>query len=706
MTIKQLRSPYRFDHYDDGSKLREASRQINGCSICTNMWAALQESAKATSLGVPFNRRNRFNKTHRSYYASEQGVLTPVRGFLNPQDLDNSDDYIFDFQMFCAPKLDLQRVEWMGPENGYGYVSAAGLLAHRGRERRPDRRSVLEGSFGITVEHASPLAALFAHKEVHDAADSDGVFQLIDSWLEKCKVSGCGWGDTDIGKLPTRIIDVGPPDGSKDPLLIVTNSSHQILSDIRDMRYIALSYCWGSETDTPFTTMTSSNLEDRKRGIPMSGLPRAFQDAVKMTRRLGVRFLWIDSLCILQGHDEDAKADWAAESSKMTEVYGGAYLTIAAASASNAHEGILVRENKPYQETRLKLQSISQPEFSHDVFIGPKPLFHQSMDEPLFRRGWTLQKRILSPRVLICNRDQFAWECQCRAETESGGHMLSIGAMRLEARSEPQAEMSLEEFTSSWQCIATDYSSRSLTHPTDKLPAIAGLARKFLEFHGGVGGRYLAGLWENSLRDDLLWGHWSIDVGAKPARCRPESYRAPTWSWASVDGNVRWPLANGNGEGPYLVDIIEVQCKQDGEDLFGCVSSGFVKLRGGSKKIDRLVVQEPDQDHGYENSAVLTIAEFGSETLRFDCTCLNMSIEEDKFEMEVLAMLSGCQEVWLLPIKESGALILGLERKDNGMKGKVFRRLGAVFDLDFLYSDNYGESGFFHGLEEEDFTIL
>ncbi|KAH6721034.1 hypothetical protein BKA61DRAFT_728670 [Leptodontidium sp. MPI-SDFR-AT-0119] len=190
----------------------------------------------------------------------------------------------------------------------------------------------------------------------------------------------------------------------------------------------------------------------------------------------------------------------------MTEVYGGAYLTIAAASASNVHEEILDKENKTYQEICLKLHSESQPGFNHDVFVGPKHLFRQSMNKPLYRRV-----------------DQFAWECQCRAETES--HMFSIGAMRLEARRESQAEMSFEEFTSPWQCVATDYSARSLTNPTDKLPAIAGLARKFSEFHGGIGGRYFAGLWENSLRDDLLWGHWSIDVGAKPARCRPASYR-------------------------------------------------------------------------------------------------------------------------------------------------------------------------------------
>ncbi|KAH7369610.1 heterokaryon incompatibility protein-domain-containing protein [Rhexocercosporidium sp. MPI-PUGE-AT-0058] len=251
----------------------------------------------------------------------------------------------------------------------------------------PKANSLIRGSFGINVEHSSPLASLFTHKKVHDTADSDDVFQMIESWLGKCRSAGCGWGDGRHGKLPTRIIDVGPADGSKDPTLTVTDSNQSISSSIECTRYIALSYCWGSETGIPFTTTTSLNIEDRKRGIPMDELPRTFLDAVRITRRLGIRFLWIDSLCILQGHDDSAKAEWATESSKMTEVYGGAYLTIAAASASNVHQGILVRDDVTYQEIRLKLQSEEEPGINHEVFVGPKRSFRQSMDEPLYHRG-------------------------------------------------------------------------------------------------------------------------------------------------------------------------------------------------------------------------------------------------------------------------------------------------------------------------------
>jgi len=413
---------------------------------------------------------------------------------------------------------------------------------------------------------------------------------MVESWLEKCKISNCGWEGDRPGYLPTRIIDVGPADGSQNLILVVTKPSGTISKISGDARYIALSYCWGSETATPFTTTTSENLEDRKRGISIRELPRTFQDAVEITRRLGIRFLWIDSLCILQGHDDSARADWSTEASKMTEVYGGAYLTIAAASASNVHEGILVREHRADHEVELHLHSESHPGINHAVFVRPKASFQQSIDEPLYHRGWTLQERILSPRVLICIRDQFAWECQCRTETESGGQMESIGAMRLDTKRDWTDGNDLASFTDAWQCIVTEYSARSLTQRSDKLPAIAGLARKFSNFHSGAGGRYLAGLWENSLLDDMLWSHWSIDVGAKPTRGRPATYRAPSWSWASVDGNVRWPLADSNREGPYFVKIIDIKCDPAGEDAFGCVSAGFVKLRGGLKRIDRLVV--------------------------------------------------------------------------------------------------------------------
>lgn len=88
---------------------------------------------------------------------------------------------------------------------------------------------------------ASPFGALFACKKVYEKADSNGVFRLIKSWLDKCLVSQCGWEQQGCGRVPTRILDVGPADGSMDPILIITNPAEDVSEIIPEARYIALS---------------------------------------------------------------------------------------------------------------------------------------------------------------------------------------------------------------------------------------------------------------------------------------------------------------------------------------------------------------------------------------------------------------------------------------------------------------------------------
>lgn len=135
---------------------------------------------------------------------------------------------------------------------------------------------------------------------------------------------------------------MGPADGSQDPYLYVPSEDSGHYTPKACQRYIALSYCWGShlwaERSTPI--LTASSLETMKTAIRMTDLPQTIHDAVVITRRLGIRYLWVDALCILQGSDAKAKADWERESSRMATTYGNAFLTVAAASARSVHEGI------------------------------------------------------------------------------------------------------------------------------------------------------------------------------------------------------------------------------------------------------------------------------------------------------------------------------------------------------------------------------
>jgi hypothetical protein len=148
-------------------------------------------------------------------------------------------------------------------------------------------------------------------------------------WLKKCLEGHEKCNNRPNAVLPTRVIDVGPADGSSEPF---------ILSPQEGTRgsWVALSHCWGGQI--PQVT-TALNISERENYLPLNSLPQTFIDAVWITRRLGFQYLWIDSLCILQ----DSISDWAHEASRMRNVYKGATVTISATMASNSATGIFGR---------------------------------------------------------------------------------------------------------------------------------------------------------------------------------------------------------------------------------------------------------------------------------------------------------------------------------------------------------------------------
>jgi hypothetical protein len=268
----------------------------------------------------------------------------------------------------------------------------------------------------------------------------------------------------------------------------------------------------------------------------------------------------------------------------MANVYGGAWLTVAASWGSSMHDGIFrTRPSLDMADSvEIGLQSLAEDTRKSSLSLVPKhrpPV--ESMLEPLYRRGWALQERILSQRVLVCNRDQFVWECQCECFTESGFRMQGIGAMRLDREFHQKLESDVGTFQNTWQCIVTDYSAKLLTKASDKLPAIGGLAKKFHDLRPG--NVYLAGLWLGSLLDDLLWVHsnihyWNQQVGVGVVRSKPLQYRVPSWSWASVDGGVRWPFSNKNETGEYHAKLIDYHVTLKGSNTFGELDHAYLVL--------------------------------------------------------------------------------------------------------------------------------
>lgn len=159
-------------------------------------------------------------------------------------------------------------------------------------------------------------------------------------------------------------------------------------------------------------TTTKASLATRMKQIPIEVLPKTFRDAVTFTRELGIQYLWIDALCILQD-DED---DWEKESSKMASIYQNSYLTIAA-TASNASNKRCFRPSKPSVIFKFANTAPNPPSStigSTDMLLYPETCISRAFlfdDAPLNTRAWTLQEMLLSCRTINFTKDQVFWHC-------------------------------------------------------------------------------------------------------------------------------------------------------------------------------------------------------------------------------------------------------------------------------------------------------
>jgi hypothetical protein len=358
-------------------------------------------------------------------------------------------------------------------------------------------------------------------------------------------------------------------------------------SDLR-ARYICLSHCWGHSR---ILVTTRANIEDHKAEIPWVDLPQTFREAIMVTRKLEIRYLWIDSLCIIQ----DDADDWEREADSMASVYQNAFLTIAATTSSGDRSGLF--SSSPTTRFEALVENGQKfAVFGRQAIIHPKLLYETSNKSfPLLDRGWVYQERLLSPRVVHFCSGELVWECQedttCECE-----RILTYGNANDRANKEQWARaqtkvihsISLQNGTKSlllasrWRQMVVEYTRLRLTVKLDRLPALAGLAR---QSQGVRGCRYLFGLWEDSLLEDLLW-KWDSYIG-HPSATEPHLY-LPSWSWASGTGTVEYPL-RGKVKALSYADyyaVINTPCCQivsvqyPGENFLGKSVSGYLEIEG------------------------------------------------------------------------------------------------------------------------------
>lgn len=338
--------------------------------------------------------------------------------------------------------------------------------------------------------------------------------------------------------LPSRVLDLEATD-SEDGLKL-----HESIGDVGC--YVSLSHCWG-DSDYPAKT-TSHTLAQNKKSILWFMLPKTFQDAIVFTRWLGIRYLWIDSLCIIQ----DSEEDWLEESVKMVDVYQKAYVTIAA-TASRSDDGGLFYAKKPEELTKrlFGLASDGTPfnmylrsRFLHDR-TGKLATYGQYKDVPLLTRAWAYQEILLSPRVLHFGKQELRWECMERMNCECGEDDTQkfpsrfYNPYKLHHSSALANGRDKAVLHSRWQAIVEEYSALGLTFGKDKLPALSGLANQMRRYRPAD--KYIGGLWLQSLFQDMLWTvdrQRSCTLTSVSGLCG--KWRAPTWSWASNNRPVRY----------------------------------------------------------------------------------------------------------------------------------------------------------------------
>lgn len=453
---------------------------------------------------------------------------------------------------------------------------------------------------------------------------SDKAFETAMQWLENCLRTHAKCGD-DIAppQLPTRVIDVGM-DG---PVRLVEPGSKRA-------PYVCLSHRW--PTHTKILRCLQENIEALKEHIPKEALSQNFQEAISFVRRVSawynrmhpdrepLRYLWIDSLCIIQ----DSEEDWERESARMCAIYENATLTVASASGG---EGCFSEAERVYQGFK-----VTNPARPNPTLYLRKELPHYEQPLELFTRGWVLQERLLSRRLLTFAPQELIWEClegvDCECTVLAEGQKASsepdaaavnvcgpadepeeaqydiISQYRNPAmykKNNPNSHVistpvKIAHQTSLqgrgrhreanlrywWRRLVVMYSQLHLTVNSDIFPALSGLASQFGQATGQTDGDYVAGCWKSSLLEDLLW---IVDPsekkkeGEQPVDYRQKTWRAPSWSWASVSSQVlyrqhdpSWPEA--------LVEtyahIISTKMVTAGANPLGRLVSASLHVRG------------------------------------------------------------------------------------------------------------------------------
>lgn len=459
-------------------------------------------------------------------------------------------------------------------------------------------------------------------------------------WLEECLQNHEACSRPDPAFVPTRLVKISPE-------CQLCEMGTQIKP------YAALSYCWGG--DQVFKTTVQMRPQYLKT-IDSTQLPQTLQDAIYVARQLGLDYIWIDALCIIQ----DSLPDKAVEIGRMAQVYGNATITIGATRASAVWNGFLGARSPLAAESPDRVFALPCRLDDHDMGSVTLLPFVSEGKQPLDTRGWTFQERILSPRIIDFGTLRTQYTCQKpleRVPSDGWSHLPLDRAYGtgLDARLIANLLAGLhppEEMLHHWLSIVEGFTSRGLAFATDKLPAFAGMAEQY-----GVllNDEYCAGLWRRGMPANLLWTAGNriqqIYRDFEP-RLSGANVAAPSWSWAAVSRAVTHNDSYALTQKALTFSVEIDDCAvtpADARNPYGAVASASLALRAYAQKASwdtsdaGILMCAPDMPN--VEDFLHSLHDTGSTGISFDPDALEKEFQEDeKCKLEVWALLFGTDQ--------------------------------------------------------------
>ena len=490
---------------------------------------------------------------------------------------------------------------------------------------------------------------------------------LIKTWLRECRESHqtCERQvSTHNQWYPTRLLDLEAAKDGRIRLIVTRN--HKIQEP-----YATLSHCWG---DSNILKLTQANYKRMQTSILLADLPRSFTDAIGLATYRSTRYIWIDSLMIIQ----DSKEDWVQESAQMGKVYKNAQYNIGAGASENSEGGLfLPRDPELVNPFPITLNQT-------DYMLVWNSLWYSGIDDShLLQRGWVFQERWLTPRMIHFSNEQVLWECSDGLACETHPSILETHESIYTSFKDRDSQLEVigakvtdsERHTYAlrlWNKLVYEYSSTKLSFETDKLVAISGIAK---EIQGILKDDYIAGLWKRNMVAQLAWRSIrsltprTIGSALYLLSQKPKQYVAPSWSWASVQGTIEM-----NGAFPSKEDevctVMNVHVELATTDPTGELNNGFICLQSAVTEV--LITKSASQYYVGRNHYDVTIVgstvdKAGSKEL------VTMDIDTDEITWNRQYYF-----IALHKIRSGFGRVVGLLLEPTDESSTEFRRVGRL----------------------------